>query len=544
MTRPDFATNFRTPSSERITSRERKYASTAHPLDGRQTSRLSQRSPTARRNEAYIESPSIRKSETPSVYHSRFRSAHLPSSTNAFNSPILNPRHRSLDQEPSPTQPKPTDGTESTISTTAPSTVWDELDDLKLRIRKLEGTGKIPPSSNGSMERPRTAATSATTMSSSPKINGMKSVSPTANEFDEGTPHLLLNSALSKAKAMTSPEVYRTLEATTTDALNLAKMTFPNKNSTALERQLKRKADNMCRSLTELCIALSASNLVPSERPPIRARSSSRDAIASRHFPTQQISSRETEEERRYERAQSWDPEPTNTQRVLSRLEARRTSMKIDASNIGNVQASPPTELHLELKTPTQSTVTRANTVLQRRRLRDSINADDHDTTIRPLSRAAIDLTRANTTTAVDRDRKRLSRDYTSAHPMPSPFLRQFPGLSNIPGTRRSYLTNSPATNINTNNSMLNHVAQPSKERDLPPTPSTPGSSARRYLNRSTHAGGGDDAISSRITESRQRLVSSGQYTPARSLLSTRAGDRRSFVNANPADDQEHAGQF
>lgn len=66
------------------------------------------------------------------------------------------------------------DGTESTMSTTAPSTVWDELDDLKSRIRKLELTGKLPSSSAAAMssmagERPRTATTTVTTVSSSPK---------------------------------------------------------------------------------------------------------------------------------------------------------------------------------------------------------------------------------------------------------------------------------------------------------------------------------------------------------------------------------------
>ncbi len=36
------------------------------------------------------------------------------------------------------------EGTESSASTAAPSTVWDELDDLKSRIHRLELTGKIP----------------------------------------------------------------------------------------------------------------------------------------------------------------------------------------------------------------------------------------------------------------------------------------------------------------------------------------------------------------------------------------------------------------
>jgi hypothetical protein len=40
---------------------------------------------------------------------------------------------------------------DSVDSQTAPSTVWDELDDLKSRIKKLELTGKIPPTSSAAL---------------------------------------------------------------------------------------------------------------------------------------------------------------------------------------------------------------------------------------------------------------------------------------------------------------------------------------------------------------------------------------------------------
>ncbi len=66
------------------------------------------------------------------------------------------------------------EGTESSASTAAPSTVWDELDDIKSRIHRLELTGKIPATSGAAMsrvsdERPPTATTTVTTISTSPK---------------------------------------------------------------------------------------------------------------------------------------------------------------------------------------------------------------------------------------------------------------------------------------------------------------------------------------------------------------------------------------
>lgn len=166
--------------------------------------------------------------------------------------------------------------TESTLSTTAPSTVWDELDDLKSRIKKLELTGKFPSSSAAAMssvsgERPRTAATTVTTLSSSPKQKHVRksSISPevlaataTANSIQT-----LLQSALAKAKATVGPEVYNALEATATDAMSLTNMlsttpTTVSGNSSIVtgtglsERQAKRKADSLCRGLTEVCLAL------------------------------------------------------------------------------------------------------------------------------------------------------------------------------------------------------------------------------------------------------------------------------------------------
>jgi hypothetical protein len=211
--------------------------------------------------------------------------------------------------------------TESTISTTAPSTVWDELDDLKSRIKKLELTGKIPSSSAAAMasssERPRTATTQATTMSSSPKHRtaSIANQLPSAIEGISSSVHPTLHEALSNAKASLSNDVFQKLQATATDALQLSTMMSHEYNSATnmtpqLERQMRRRTESMCRSLTELTIALLADQrpvTSPASRP------GSRD-----QFATSQLRSR---------RRSSSTTEPTELPQVTSRVVSRRTSL-------------------------------------------------------------------------------------------------------------------------------------------------------------------------------------------------------------------------
>ena len=174
------------------------------------------------------------------------------------------------------------EGTESSSSTAAPSTVWDELDDLKSRIHRLERTGKIPSTSAGGMsrsseERPRTATTNATTVSASPKRSGTGSAPAegisTSTLVPRETQPLLL-SALGKTRDLVSAEVFNAIESAATDALALSSMigavgqpgpisssasTIGGYNGTLTDRQLRKKADSVCRSLTELCLALADS---------------------------------------------------------------------------------------------------------------------------------------------------------------------------------------------------------------------------------------------------------------------------------------------
>ncbi|KAI1484168.1 hypothetical protein F4774DRAFT_416158 [Daldinia eschscholtzii] len=215
----------------------------------------------------------------------------LPSRMSSLKQPNVNYSHPRT-YNSSPLVPKPAEtqkqdaqqddanhgveGTNSTTSTAAPSTVWDELDDLKSRIHRLELTGKLPPTSGAAIsrasdERPPTAHTNATTLSASPKRGpgGAAQTSETSNAQKEG--HPLLHSALTKSKDFLSTEVYEALETAANDALALSMMmgtagqpgpissgaSSIGSGTTITDRQLRRKADSICRSLTELCLALS-----------------------------------------------------------------------------------------------------------------------------------------------------------------------------------------------------------------------------------------------------------------------------------------------
>lgn len=155
--------------------------------------------------------------------------------------------------------------TASTVSTNAAS-VWDELEELKSRIHKLEVTGNtvgFGKGSDSSGGRPRTATTTATTLSSSPRNNNISGQSPSASMVGNSV-HPLLHQALSRTKPLIDPEVYKFLEATAKDAFAIVDIVGSNGTSGAvtsppssLDRQVRRKIDSLCRSLTELSLALS-----------------------------------------------------------------------------------------------------------------------------------------------------------------------------------------------------------------------------------------------------------------------------------------------
>lgn len=186
------------------------------------------------------------------------------------------------------------EASESSNSTAAPSTVWDELDELKSRIHRLELTGKLPRTSGAAVsrssdERPPTADTGATTLSGSPKRASGGDAAPTeiistTSSHREAQP--ILKSALTKAKPFLSSEVFEAIDTAANDALSLAQMMAPvgqagpissgastigvGGPSTVTDRQLRKKADSICRSLTELCLTLTEEGTQRSSAPPSR----------------------------------------------------------------------------------------------------------------------------------------------------------------------------------------------------------------------------------------------------------------------------------
>ncbi|KAH6998541.1 hypothetical protein BKA56DRAFT_29366 [Ilyonectria sp. MPI-CAGE-AT-0026] len=272
----------------------REKAASAHPGEDlgriRTTGSSSRAPPLTPRSMAFQESenasqsrrrPSITdNNSTPQARGPTFRTPTAHNHSKAYNS---SPLVKSFDFPPQQQQQQPAaeasqvEGTESTTSNTAPSTVWDELDDLKSRIHRLELTGKLPSTSGAAVsrlsdERPPTATTTVTTMSSSPKRPGKDNqvIDTVSNTSIQKEAHPLLHAALTKSKHLLDVEVYRALESAANDAMALSTMmgspgqlgpissgaSTIGSGTTMTDRQLRRKADSVCRSLTELCVAL------------------------------------------------------------------------------------------------------------------------------------------------------------------------------------------------------------------------------------------------------------------------------------------------
>ena len=429
-----------------------------------------------------------------------------------FNSsPLVS---RTADVHEGSDMPRAADGTESTVSTTAASTVWDELEDLKSRIHRLELTGKLPATSGAAMsrasnERPPTATTTVTTVSLSPKRVRNNSLSPTESALPiPGESHPLLTAALAKSKSLISPEVYKALEATAADALTITSMmgtsgqpgpisssqsTIGTPNGGVSDRQVRRKADSMCRSLTELCLALS-------EAQHEKAQATNKQTTRPR--------SRDTEAGSVVDNAQR-PPLSTDLSRLKSspraqsRLEARRSSLLT-----GSALPSPRYAAPAEVTTPTQATMAgrRSSLLLRSRRAGTEEPEEEDSARFRTPSRAATDLGRlANS-----------PREYTSQQPLPDSRLPT--AQSSLP-VRRHYVSTSL-----TNNS-------------TPPLSAASGLGARRYLDRSTPDRDTSSVVSRATEERGLRKPSVGQIPVARtSSISRRV--RQSYAADSPTTPQ------
>ncbi|KAJ4360696.1 uncharacterized protein N0V89_001263 [Didymosphaeria variabile] len=331
-------------------------------------------------------------------------------------------------------------GTESQGSTGAATSMWDELDELKSRMKRLELGGKIPATSGAavaqaSAERPRTANTSATTVSSSPKQQRKPaSADSTVPLSSSNRVHPLLHEALAKAKQYTAPAVYRALEDTAKEALALAEMagsggpqgTFHSTSSilgghSMPDRQVRRKADHICRSLTELCVELYDNK--PTFVSPAVQRTS---AAAVSRRPSLQING-ESPTIR-----QSIEPESdvlprSSPSRAMSRIEARRTTV---LGKRGGSQ-EPPNPSQSQAPSRLDTRLDRSGTSLYRRRDHEP---EDDDPTLRAPSRAMTDFREIRAA-----HKPRYSREYTSQEPLPD--LQPSPALPTSTTSRRTTLT-------------------------------------------------------------------------------------------------------
>lgn len=209
--------------------------------------------------------------------HSRSSSHRQPSGlSKSFQSSPLVPKSSESQHPGAPHH----EASESSNSTAAPSTVWDELDELKSRIHRLELTGKLPRTSGAAMsraseERPPTAGTGATTVSGSPKrasTNGAAQTEVLSITSQQRDAQPILKSALSKTKPFVTSDIYSAVEAAANDAMSLSQMMGTvgqpgpissgastiggSGQATITDRLLRKKVDSMCRNLTELCLAL------------------------------------------------------------------------------------------------------------------------------------------------------------------------------------------------------------------------------------------------------------------------------------------------
>ncbi|KAI6873885.1 hypothetical protein KC338_g1460 [Hortaea werneckii] len=357
---------------------------------------------------------------------------------------------------------------ESSAESQGAETVWDELDDLKSRIKKLELTELSGPN--------------------------------LANV------HPLLHSALAKAKSLLQPSLYRMLEATASDSLQLAAMTGsagPQGTAfsaasiingvTVSDRHVRRKADAMCRNLTDLTLAL----------------------CDGKHESTVAASSPLT--------AHSVQPSPTirnsrssigpgenvnrNNSRPVSRLEARRTSIlgisagqsvsgspRESTDDLSNASEQEGTPKHVRAPPQELRRISRSNSrLLGVRSNRYGETSADEDPTVRPPSRAMTD--------AGSNFRNRLSGQHQS------------PGqCGTSPSLRESLIARRANAGAHDANRELPRVS--SLNTDLarrrwtkevtPPVMEEEGDAASEYTPPSSH--------------SRRRVTSMGQFRERRTL--------------------------
>lgn len=475
-----------------------------------------------------------------------YKSAAFQGHTKAYSS---SPLVRSFDlrqQYGQDAQQNGMEGTESTTSTTAPSTVWDELDDLKSRIHRLELTGKLPSTSGAAVSRmsenrPATATTTVTTASLSPKRQdaGQADESSTATSTQKEM-QPILQQALLKSKHILGPEIFQALESAANDAMGLSSMLgLPGQpgpmssaasnvgsTNTVTDRQLRRKADSVCRSLTELCLALNEDGAANGSVHP--AQSYAAESVrGTPTTPTIPKSYSGLPQSRRSSIVGEGNiPASHSSPRVMSKFEERRNSLLHGSgppvSLLTNPNHGPANDSHSRrsslLVSRTRQTASdepqdgRDSSLLRSRRAKTEEPEE--------AGRRASYLTRNRRGTGdegvdqqpLSRSPTRVSQQYSSgpASETPEPQDAAQENASNVSSaSRRRFVSDLHSSRL----------AAPSGSSPAPP---------RKYLERSVSTRDGGAPVENRASRNFSMHGRSGS-------LSTRRANRESMIPASPS---------
>ncbi|KIW01239.1 uncharacterized protein PV09_07282 [Verruconis gallopava] len=454
------------------------------------------------------------------------------------------------------------------------------LQELDKRMRRMEQEKLVSTGSNGSNERPKTATTATTpltTMSSSPRNQFKTGRSPQDSVIGApaaATAYPVLHQTLERCRSVLSTEVYRALELVTSDALELALLTgnsgagggAPGSNSVVnggftSERQLRRKADNVVRSLQDLCVELCKLDTSERAAPSSRPGTSSGRPVSVHDAPPLSVTNRSSLV-RAQSRASSVEPSTAATSdttrvvssRALDRIEARRASMNMGVSNSPREASEGFNRNSIQLSTSVETTPTsqqqtgtisklpRSGTSLLRSR-RAQTEEPEEESSPRPISRAATEIgtLRKRQNRLSGSHLQRTSREYTSNVPLPnsSPV-----GATTMPATATTVSTPPTSSSLRriTGTSLRNEsprsasfassllreprraitMLEKSPEPESPATPTTPVTPGK-----TTSAGVGEE--DSNASGGNRRLLrrSLGLYTSgARASLGLGLGKR------------------
>ena len=373
----------------------------------------------------------------------------------SFDTAFSEPRHHSrqislataLEAQESPTESSDQQRTDSSVESQTADTVWDELDELKSRIKKLESGDKKKPStssaaaSGDSSDRPRTATTAPTTINSSPKQSRKQDLGdpqkdtpslPAAEQNEGGSIsanlHPLLHDALSRSRDGLPPSVFHNLEAVVADALQLAALTGSAAASTTggvmNERQVRRRVDNLCRNMTDLCISLRDSK---PDTPPLVSSPAQLESPAA-DLPL-----------RRFSRTSNLAIPTPSAGRPMSRLEQRKSSL-LGPHALADIANISPRSPHAEMSaSEAESTPTHSNRLQPLRRLsavpsrttrsrvqlnREEVRGDD-DRINRPPSRAFTEYSSSLRVTSRLSSQDRSNQDRSPGAQRRTPSLRE-----------------------------------------------------------------------------------------------------------------------